>query len=104
MNYNLLRAKYTCLNFPQITRTDLYEDTGKSLSPGIDLGQIEGGYIYGQGLFTTEKIVHDKETGKLLTNGTWVRIGNSKLLSTHTANFTPPLFINKICCNNFAGL
>lgn len=57
----------------QITRTDLFEDTGKSLSPGIDLGQIEGAYIFGQGYWTTEKIVHDKDTGQLLTNGTWVR-------------------------------
>jgi len=55
----------------KIVRTDLFEDTGKSLSPGIDLGQIEGGYIYGQGYWTTEKIVHDESTGKLLTNGTW---------------------------------
>lgn len=25
-----------------------------------------------QGFWTTEKIVHDENTGKLLTNGTWV--------------------------------
>jgi len=55
----------------KITRTDLYEDTGKSLSPMIDLGQIEGAYIHGQGYWTTEKIVHDENTGKCLTNGTW---------------------------------
>jgi len=55
----------------KISRTDLFEDTGKSLSPAVDLGQIEGGYIHGQGFWTTEKIVHDENTGKLLTNGTW---------------------------------
>jgi len=55
----------------KVVRTDLLEDAGKSLSPGIDLGQIEGGYIFGQGLWTTERIVHCKETGKLLTNRTW---------------------------------
>ncbi|CAL8096692.1 unnamed protein product [Orchesella dallaii] len=55
----------------KILRTDLYEDVGRSLSPGVDIGQIEGGYIFGQGYWTTEKIVHDEITGKLLTNGTW---------------------------------
>jgi xanthine dehydrogenase/oxidase len=55
----------------KVVRTDLYEDTGKSLNPGVDLGQIEGAYIHGQGYWTTEKIVHDEETGKLLTNNTW---------------------------------
>ncbi|CAL8069378.1 unnamed protein product [Orchesella dallaii] len=55
----------------KILRTDLYEDVGRSLSPGIDMGQIEGGYIFGQGYWTTEKIIHDENTGKLLTNGTW---------------------------------
>ncbi len=42
------------------------------MSPAVDLGQIEGGYIMAQGYWTTEKIVHDENTGKLLTNGTWV--------------------------------
>ncbi|CAL8096700.1 unnamed protein product [Orchesella dallaii] len=55
----------------KIIRTDIYEDVGKSMSPGVDIGQIEGGYIMGQGLWTTEKIIHDEETGKLLTSGTW---------------------------------
>ncbi|XP_021958024.1 xanthine dehydrogenase [Folsomia candida] len=55
----------------KVARTDLIEDCGKSLSPGVDLGQIEGGYIFGQGMWTTERIVHCKETGELLTNRTW---------------------------------
>lgn len=42
------------------------------MSPAVDLGQIEGGYIMGQGHWTTEKVVHDENTGKMLTNGTWV--------------------------------
>jgi len=55
----------------KVVRVDLIEDAGKSLSPGIDIGQIEGGYVFGQGLWTTERIVHDEHTGKLLTGGTW---------------------------------
>ncbi|CAL8070104.1 unnamed protein product [Orchesella dallaii] len=55
----------------KILRTDVYEDVGRSLSPAIDMGQIEGGYIFGQGYWTTEKIIYDENTGKLLTNGTW---------------------------------
>jgi xanthine dehydrogenase/oxidase len=53
-------------------RTDLVEDAGKSLSPGVDIGQIEGGYIFGQGMWTTERIVYSPETGECLTNRTWV--------------------------------
>ena len=56
----------------KIVRVDIIEDAGKSLSPGIDIGQIEGGYIFGQGLWTTERILHDENTGKLLTDRTWV--------------------------------
>jgi len=55
----------------KVVRTDLIEDAGKSLSPGVDLGQIEGGYVFGQGMWTTERIVHSAETGELLTNRTW---------------------------------
>lgn len=48
------------------------EDAGKSLNPAIDVGQIEGGYLMGQGLWTSEKLVHDQKTGELLTFNTWV--------------------------------
>ncbi|KAK9891879.1 hypothetical protein WA026_017364 [Henosepilachna vigintioctopunctata] len=53
-----------------ILRVDLIEDTGTSLSPNIDIGQVEGAFIMGQGYFTTEKIVFD-ENGRQLTNNTW---------------------------------
>jgi len=52
---------------------DIVEDAGKSLNPGIDIGQIEGAHIMGQGLWTTEKLVYDEATGQLLTNSTWVK-------------------------------
>jgi xanthine dehydrogenase molybdopterin-binding subunit B len=46
-------------------------DTGASLNPEVDIGQIEGAFSFGLGLWLQEEIVHDPETGKLLTNDTW---------------------------------
>jgi xanthine dehydrogenase/oxidase len=53
-----------------ITRVDLIEDTGQSMSPDIDIGQIEGAFVMGMGYHTTESIVFNYE-GKILTNNTW---------------------------------
>ena len=44
-------------------------DLGKSLNPGIDVGQIEGGFMMGLGTVTTEQLVRNVETGELLTKG-----------------------------------
>nr|XP_045608547.1 xanthine dehydrogenase/oxidase-like [Procambarus clarkii] len=54
-----------------VLRTDILEDAGRSLSPLIDIGQIEGGFVMGQGLFTTEKPIFDPVTGQKLSAGTW---------------------------------
>ncbi|GLQ06149.1 xanthine dehydrogenase molybdopterin binding subunit [Sneathiella chinensis] len=51
----------------RITRVDLIHDTGKSLNPAIDLGQIEGGFIQGMGWLTTEELVFD-DHGNLRTH------------------------------------
>lgn len=51
---------------------DLLEDVGISLSPEVDIGQIEGAYVMGLGLYTSEELVYDDNTGKILTNRTWV--------------------------------
>lgn len=50
-----------------ILRTDILHDVGDSLNPGIDIGQVEGGYIQGLGWVTTEEIKWD-ENGNLLTH------------------------------------
>jgi xanthine dehydrogenase large subunit len=52
----------------RVLRADLVEDCGKSLNPAIDLGQIEGAFVQGQGWFTCEELWWDAE-GRLRTAG-----------------------------------
>ena len=54
-----------------VVRTDILEDAGLSTSPIVDIGQVEGAYIMGLGLWTSEEIKHDPTTGELLTMNTW---------------------------------
>ena len=49
-------------------RTDILEDVGDSVSPIVDRGQIEGGFIQGVGWLTVEELVWDSE-GRLATAG-----------------------------------
>jgi len=51
----------------RVLAVDILHDVGKSLNPTIDLGQIEGGFIQGQGWLTTEELVFDQK-GRLLTH------------------------------------
>jgi len=50
-----------------IIRTDILHDVGDSLNAGIDIGQVEGGYIQGLGWVTTEEVKWDGE-GNLMTH------------------------------------
>jgi xanthine dehydrogenase molybdopterin-binding subunit B len=43
-------------------------DLGDSLNPAIDVGQVEGGFIQGYGLFTLEEMVYSP-TGTVLSKG-----------------------------------
>jgi xanthine dehydrogenase large subunit len=52
----------------RVLRADLLEDVGESISPVVDRGQIEGGFIQGVGWLTLEELVWDAE-GRLATNG-----------------------------------
>jgi xanthine dehydrogenase large subunit len=51
----------------RILRTDILHDTGTSLNPAIDIGQVEGAYVQGAGWLTTEELVWDGK-GKLQTH------------------------------------
>jgi xanthine dehydrogenase large subunit len=51
----------------RILRADILHDTGTSLNPAIDIGQIEGGYVQGAGWLTTEELVWDG-AGRLTTH------------------------------------
>jgi xanthine dehydrogenase/oxidase len=56
-----------------VRRVDLIEDTGTSISPAVDVGQIEGGFVMSLGLFTSEELKFDPTSGRLLTRDTWVQ-------------------------------
>ena len=43
-----------------------------SLNPAVDIGQVEGSFIMGLGYCTSEDLIHDPTTGRLLNNDTWV--------------------------------
>lgn len=55
----------------EILRTDILNDCGQSMNPELDVGQVEGAFVMGLGLWLTEKIIYDTDTGRNLTNGTW---------------------------------
>ncbi|KAM4041887.1 xanthine dehydrogenase/oxidase [Anomaloglossus baeobatrachus] len=49
-------------------RTDIVMDVGRSLNPAIDIGQIEGAFVQGLGLFTLEELKYSPD-GNLYTRG-----------------------------------
>ena len=51
----------------RILRADLLHDTGTSLNPVLDIGQVEGAYMQGAGWLTTEELVWDAK-GRLSTH------------------------------------
>ena len=52
----------------RILRADLLEDVGDSVSPLIDRGQVEGGFIQGLGWLTLEELLWDAQ-GRVATAG-----------------------------------
>jgi xanthine dehydrogenase/oxidase len=55
----------------QILKADILYDAGKSLSPLIDIGQVEGAFMIGAGHFLSEAMEYNEETGELMTIDTW---------------------------------
>ena len=51
----------------RVRRVDIVHDVGDSLNPGVDRGQIEGGFVQGMGWLTSEELKWDPE-GRLLTH------------------------------------
>ncbi|CAE8724023.1 unnamed protein product [Polarella glacialis] len=62
---DVLTGDYTIL------RADVLVDAGHSLNPFIDLGQAEGGFVYGIGAYCREEILMDPTTGRNKCEGMW---------------------------------
>ena len=67
-----------------LRRVDLLHDVGDSISPQIDIGQIEGGFVQGVGWLTQEELVWDK-TGMLRTS-------NASTYKLPSLGECPPVF------------
>ncbi|XP_077994389.1 xanthine dehydrogenase/oxidase-like [Glandiceps talaboti] len=52
----------------QVLRADIVMDVGRSINPSIDIGQIEGAFLQGYGLFVTEEL-RWSDKGELLNCG-----------------------------------
>ena len=72
MIYNLFSfslVEIDCLTGDHVVlRTDIVMDLGESINPAIDIGQIEGAFAQGYGLFMLEQMIHSPD-GVLLTRG-----------------------------------
>jgi len=49
-----------------VERVDILHDAGKAINPALELGQIEGGFVQGQGWLTIEE-VNWKDNGQITT-------------------------------------
>lgn len=52
----------------QVLKTDIVMDIGSSLNPAIDIGQIEGAFMQGYGLYTMEELIYGQD-GTLISRG-----------------------------------
>ncbi len=49
-----------------LDRVDILQDAGNAINPALEYGQIEGGFVQGQGWLTMEEVVWEKD-GKIKT-------------------------------------
>lgn len=68
----------------RVARVDILHDVGASLSPLVDLGQVEGAFAQGVGWLTQEELVWDAE-GRL-------RTGNASTYKLPSLGECPPIF------------
>jgi len=59
-----------------VDRVDVLMDVGKMINPGIDIGQIIGGFVQGMGWCTNEELVYDDRGRLLSTSPTTYKIPN----------------------------
>ena len=60
----------------KVTRVDLLMDLGQMINPGIDRGQVVGGFIQGMGWVTTEELKYDAKGNLLSHSPTTYKIPN----------------------------
>jgi xanthine dehydrogenase large subunit len=72
----------------RLIRVDILEDVGDSISPVIDRGQIEGGFLQGAGWLTLEELLWD-DRGRVATAGasTYKLPSWSEMPETFEVNF-----------------
>ncbi|MFC5788750.1 xanthine dehydrogenase molybdopterin binding subunit [Agromyces tardus] len=66
----------------RIRRVDIVHDVGDSLSPIVDLGQVEGGFVQGAGWLTLEELRWDETDGP----------GRGRLLTQSASTYKLPSF------------
>jgi xanthine dehydrogenase large subunit len=64
---NLLEFIMACFEIDRVVAVDILHDIGRSINPGIDIGQVEGGFIQGMGWLTCEEVVWNAK-GRLLSH------------------------------------
>ncbi len=74
----------------RLLRTDILEDVGDSISPVVDRGQVEGGFVQGVGWLTCEELLWD-EQGRVATAGasTYKLPSWSEMPETFNVEFLP---------------
>lgn len=74
------------------------------MNPYVDVGQVEGAFIMGLGLYTSEKLKFDPNTGQKLSNGTWVSETREKdgVNGQNFINFMSWLHVRMGKCESYA--
>jgi xanthine dehydrogenase large subunit len=67
----------------KVLRADVLMDIGKPINPGIDRGQLVGGFIQGMGWVTTEELRYDEKGVLLAHSPTTYKIPNVNDLPEH---------------------